>query len=93
MNMQSPLLLLWIAVVVFALTNYLQRGEILRRVRRLERQARYLRTHADLPPPGAAHPEVLALVRAGRRVEAVRLYREQTGVSLPESREAVEDME
>lgn len=91
-DVQSPLLLLWAAVVVFALTNYLQRAEILRRLRRVEREVRAVRVQAGLPRPGAEHPEVLALVRAGQRMEAVRLYRQRTGAGLREAKEAVEDM-
>jgi len=90
---QSPLLLLWAAVVVFALTNYLQRNEILRRLRRAEREVRALRLQAGLPRPGAEYPGVLALLRAGHRLEAIRLYRQRTGTGLREAKEAVEDMD
>ncbi len=46
--MGSTILLLWIAVVVFALTNYLQRLDMLRRIRALEDALRQLRA-------GSAH--------------------------------------
>jgi len=91
--MQSPLLLLWIAVVVFALTNYMQRAELLRRVRRLEGEVRALRAGAGLPPAGGHHPEVLELVRAGRKIDAIRLYRQRTGATLLESKDAVDAMD
>ncbi|HEX2187301.1 MAG TPA: hypothetical protein VHG51_00315, partial [Longimicrobiaceae bacterium] len=43
---------------------------------------------------GAGHPETVAevvrLLRAGRKVDAVKLYRERFGVGLKEAKEAVE---
>lgn len=42
------------------------------------------------PEPG--HEEVAALARAGRKVEAIKLLRSQTGLGLKEAKEAVEKM-
>ncbi|MBP7866475.1 MAG: hypothetical protein KA419_11035 [Acidobacteria bacterium] len=45
---------------------------------------------APLPPDD---PEILALLRQGEKIEAVRRYRERTGLGLKESKEAVEAAE
>lgn len=42
------------------------------------------------PAPAPAPPEVEALLRAGKTIEAIKRYREATGVSLKEAKDAVE---
>jgi ribosomal protein L7/L12 len=47
------------------------------------------------PPPGAPQVpayqlEVMALVRAGNKIEAIKLFREATGCGLAEAKEAVD---
>jgi ribosomal protein L7/L12 len=44
------------------------------------------------PPPMAGDLEqrVLALLQGGKKIEAIRIYREQTGVGLKEAKDAVE---
>jgi ribosomal protein L7/L12 len=51
------------------------------------------------PPPGFGPPaapqpayvnEVVALARAGKTIDAIKLFRESTGASLMEAKEAVE---
>ena len=41
-------------------------------------------------PAGGGQAEVLRLIHAGRRVEAVKVLREQTGLSLLEAKQAVD---
>ena len=64
------------------------------RVRRLERQMEVLLKHFGIEvPPESAAPElagVLELVRAGKLIEAIKLYRERTGAGLAEAKSAVE---
>jgi ribosomal protein L7/L12 len=40
-----------------------------------------------------ATDEILALLAQGRKIEAIRVYREQTGVGLKEAKDAVEALE
>ena len=51
--------------------------------------------NAPPPPPPAPHadPEILRLVRANNKIEAIRRYRELTGLGLKESKDAVEAIE
>lgn len=47
---------------------------------------------AASPPPQAWMAEVQALVRGGKKIAAIKLYREKTGVGLKEAKDAVEAM-
>jgi hypothetical protein len=68
-----------------------------RRLDRLEHQLDLLMRHLDVPQPGldvgpdlAVDHDVVALARAGRKIEAIKRYRELTGVGLKEAKDAVE---
>ncbi len=41
---------------------------------------------------GSAEEDVLGALRAGRKIEAIKIYREKTGVGLAEAKKAVEAM-
>jgi len=43
--------------------------------------------------PLLQHAEVERLIRAGRKIEAIKAWRESTGVGLREAKEAVEELE
>ena len=43
-----------------------------------------------LPRPDGLEGEVLALMEQGRKIPAIKLYREQTGVGLKEAKDTVE---
>ncbi|HEX8052270.1 MAG TPA: hypothetical protein VF517_04700 [Thermoleophilaceae bacterium] len=57
-------------------------AQIMQRLERLERQVRMLaeRTGVGIEDPAAeVDPEVVALVREGKRMNAAKLYAERTG--------------
>jgi len=68
------------------------------RLRQVEEQVERLSAQAGMPwsaamTPGAAggvDPEVVALASAGKKIEAIKRYRELTGVGLAEAKDAVE---
>lgn len=92
--MRAELTVLWITVVLLSLTNYLQRAELLQRLRRVELETRTLRQALGSPPDeGGDHPEVRALLRAGFRIKAIAAYRAETGTSPREARLAVEALQ
>jgi ribosomal protein L7/L12 len=68
--------------------------ELKTRVARLERQVEFLLRHLGLPErvgePQAVAGEVLALKRAGRTIEAIKLYREATCLGLAEAKDYVD---
>lgn len=47
----------------------------------------------DFAPKPAGATSVVGLLREGRKIEAIKLYREQTGVGLAEAKAAVEAMD
>ncbi len=48
-------------------------------------------TGGELPP--AEEPEIRRLLAAGKKIEAIKRYREATGLGLKEAKDAVEAME
>ncbi|GAB97191.1 ribosomal protein L7/L12 [Kineosphaera limosa] len=47
----------------------------------------------SLPQPQRPHQEVLDLLRSGKKIQAVKRYRELTGAGLREAKEAVDEIE
>jgi len=69
------------------------RAELARRLNRLEDKVDLLLKHAGLEePPLPRQDEVVALVRAGKKIEAIKVYREATGVGLAEAKRAVDQL-
>jgi ribosomal protein L7/L12 len=70
--------------------------ELRARVRRLEQQVEFLINHLGLSgpawQPNAVLNEVLALKRAGNVIEAIKIYREATGVSLRDAKDYVDGL-
>ncbi|MGD8322819.1 MAG: hypothetical protein PVF50_00540 [Gammaproteobacteria bacterium] len=62
---------------------------------RIDRKLTMLTEHFKLKwdPTVGVPDEVLARVRAGNKVEAIRLYRELTGKGLKESHELIEEID
>jgi len=62
---------------------------------RMQRQLDAIMKHLGLsePPvsrPGALSPQVAALLAAGRKIDAIKLYRQETGDGLKAAKAAVE---
>ena len=77
--------------------NMMESEEELRaRVRRLEQQVEFLINHLGLSgrvgQPDAILNEVLALKRAGNVIEAIKIYRDATGVGLREAKDYVDGL-
>lgn len=73
--------------------------EIFKRLEALEAKVSELYRRLGSAEPqvdefGAAEPdpEVLALIQAGKQIEAIKRYRELTGMGLAESQQAVQDL-
>jgi large subunit ribosomal protein L7/L12 len=69
------------------------------RVRRLERMIDLIAVKLEIAPDelagGAQHgisPEVAELAAAGKKIQAIKLLREQTGWGLAEAKRAVDDL-
>jgi ribosomal protein L7/L12 len=71
--------------------------ELRKRVEKLERQVAVLFNHLRLEyheePTTGVSPKILDLVRKGRKIQAIKLYREETGVGLREAKLFIESLE
>jgi large subunit ribosomal protein L7/L12 len=77
--------------------NDQQISELRQRVALLERQVAFLMEQLGVEyyeePNAGVPPEILDLVRQGRKIEAIKLYRQETGVGLREAKEFVDALE
>ena len=62
------------------------------RLARLERKVDLILTHLGLDPNQGVNSEVTELMKAGQKIQAIKLYREQTGVGLKEAKDYVESL-
>ncbi|GAG75843.1 unnamed protein product [marine sediment metagenome] len=68
--------------------------ELQKHVKKLERKVAFLLDHLQLNYQEESSPgitqEIVDLVRMGRKIEAIKLYREETGAGLKEAKEAID---
>ncbi|WP_433522936.1 hypothetical protein ACQPZ2_38780 [Nocardia pseudovaccinii] len=66
-----------------------------RRIDNLERKLDMIIKHLGLPSPDPATPydEIDELIRQGKKIHAIKLYRDLTGRSLRDAKDAVEARE
>jgi ribosomal protein L7/L12 len=69
-------------------------ADLKRRITLLEQQVSYLLSEFSEAAPGApiVDPEVVALARQGKLLDAIKVYRAQTGASLEEARSVVNSL-
>jgi len=86
--MFEPILgLVILALLLSGMQSERQRS---RRLARLEWKMDALLKKLDIHPDAAVDPEVLGLVKAGRKIDAIKRYREITGVGLKDAKDFVE---
>ena len=70
--------------------------QLRQRVSKLERQVAFLLENRGLEyaeePNQGVSPEIMDLVRQGRKIEAIRLFREENSVGLREAKEFIESL-
>jgi hypothetical protein len=88
----NSLLILGLALLIILIG--LQRGGGRQGIRlaRLERKVDALLKKFEVNPDAAVDAAVLSLVREGRKIEAIKRLRENTGVGLKEAKEYVEQL-
>ncbi|MBX3380455.1 MAG: ribosomal protein L7/L12 [Phycisphaeraceae bacterium] len=59
---------------------------------RIERKLDALLERAGIQVPDDGTDELKELVRAGRKIEAIKIYRERTGMGLAEAKEFVDSL-
>ncbi|MBD3006224.1 MULTISPECIES: ribosomal protein L7/L12 [unclassified Streptomyces] len=67
--------------------------KIQRRADRVERKLDLILGHLDIQVAEPGLERVAALVREGKKIEAIKVYRQLTDADLKEAKEAVERME
>jgi hypothetical protein len=77
-------LLVWVTVML---------GQTANRVGRLQRMLDLLVKHAGINVMDIAVHEAQALVREGKKIEAIKVYRDYTGASLVDAKTVVERMQ
>jgi hypothetical protein len=66
------------------------------RLASIEAKLDSVRTHfglAQVVPSHSVPPEVRGLVEAGRKIEAIKLYRDRSGLSLKEAKDVIDRIE
>jgi hypothetical protein len=61
-----------------------------RRLGRLERKVDLILGHLGLDPNEDVNLKIMELMNAGHKIQAIKLYREQTGAGLKEAKDYVE---
>ncbi|RPF34945.1 ribosomal protein L7/L12 [Streptomyces sp. TLI_185] len=84
------LLVLLVLFGIGSIENRISRTD--RRVARIEHKLDLILGHLDLTEPEPWSDEVNALVRDGKKIQAIKVYREATGAGLKEAKEAVEKL-
>jgi ribosomal protein L7/L12 len=71
--------------------------ELKRRVAKLESQVAFMLRDSgfDFPEPSMREvsPEIVDLVRRGRKTEAIKLFRQETGAGLKDAKRFIESLE
>jgi ribosomal protein L7/L12 len=67
-------------------------GRTDRRIARVERKLDLIIDHLGLQPDDPELSQVTAFLRDGKKIQAIKAYREATGAGLAEAKEAVERM-
>jgi ribosomal protein L7/L12 len=70
-------------------------AELAQRILALERRVAALEVRAGLEPAGleVSDDEIVALIQASRKIEAIKLYHERTGTDLGGAKAAVDRIE
>ncbi|HWS36031.1 MAG TPA: hypothetical protein VN408_25260 [Actinoplanes sp.] len=86
----APLMLLIALIVHSAAQN--RHTRTLQRIAGIERKLDLIMAHHGITLPEPEHPDVVEHLRGGRKIHAVKAYRDRTGAGLAEAKEAVEQI-
>lgn len=91
MDANSWLLVAVMLLLLLSLWSGVRR-DILWRLRHIERKIDLILSHLGIDPDQGVNQQVLELVKAGQKIQAIKVYREQTGVGLKEAKDLVESL-
>lgn len=71
--------------------------DLAQRIAKMERQIAFLLEHLGLEyeddPTDDVSPAVLELVRMGKKIQAIKLFREETGFGLKEAKDFIDSLD
>jgi Ribosomal protein L7/L12 C-terminal domain len=88
LGLPELIILLIVGILVFSRAG--RGGTLAGRLDRLERKVDLILDHLGIDPARLLPPGVAELIAQGRKIEAIKLYRERTGAGLAEAKTAVE---
>ena len=68
-------------------------GTLKRQSDRIEKKLDLILTHLGIPWGDETQEHIQELLRAGRKIDAIKFYREQSGASLKDAKDFVESLE
>ncbi len=80
------------AMVILALVQQ-QKADVERKLSQLEQKVDKILSHLEIATGSPVPPEVGGLLQAGRRIEAIKVYRRAAGVSVKEAEEVIDRLE
>lgn len=88
----AAFLLLLVVTMVASFSRDAKHREVIARLTRLERNTRLIMEHLGMQQVPPELPQVAALLAEGKKIQAIKAYREATGVGLRQAKDAVERM-
>ncbi|MEU8820644.1 hypothetical protein [Actinoplanes sp. NPDC048796] len=85
-------ILLSAALVILAVYLVSNRSRPSSREAAIDRKLDLIMRHLDIADPADESPEVLGALMRGQKIQAIKAYREQTGASLADAKNAVEQI-
>jgi ribosomal protein L7/L12 len=67
--------------------------ELKQRIEKLENQMAFIFKNLQITYPDEVNPKILELLRQGKKIEAITLYRRETGVDLSRAKAFVEELD
>jgi hypothetical protein len=89
MNLETGLLVAILVLVFLSLFAH-GGGGATARLHAIDRKLDLILTNLGIDPNQGLDKQLSELVRSGQKIEAIKLYREQTGIGLKEAKEYVE---
>jgi hypothetical protein len=90
--MHDTLTTLLLVVVLFLVWPWPKPARNSLRLRRIEKKLDAVVKHLGLDVESEVDPKIVDLITAGKKIEAIKLYREQTGASLSDAKAYVESL-
>lgn len=94
---QTGLILLAIAYFVGLIALFFRMSSRMQlqtwRLARIERKLDRIMSHLGIADDADAHDPVRELLLQGRKIDAIKAYRERTGAGLKDAKDAVDEME